>query len=70
MGKLRNKVMLDHYKDHGFSTRTEMIDEALSFFAQLIKRRERLAWKKKALTSYCKSNPENYFEPLDGDEFE
>ena len=70
LGKLKNKVMLDHYKELGFSTRTEMIDEALSFFAQMIKRRERLSWKKKALASYSESASENFFETLEGDEFE
>ena len=59
--------MLDHYKEHGFSTRTEMIDEALSFFNKWIKRRERNAWKKKALGSYADSSSENYFETIEDD---
>ncbi len=70
LGKLKNKVMLDHYKEHGFATRTEMIDEALSYFAKWIKRRQRIAWKEKALTSYGELRPENSFETIEGDDIE
>ena len=73
LGKLKNKLVLDHYKEHGFTTRTEMIDEALSFFSKWIKRRERMAWKKKALSSYAESSPEtitHFFETIEGDDFE
>ena len=70
LGKLKNKIMLDHYKELGFSTRTEMIDEALSFFNKWIKRRERITWKKKAMASYVESSPENYFETIEGDDIE
>ncbi len=70
LGKLKNKLILDHYKELGFSTRTEMIDEALSFFNKWLKRRERMKWKKQALFSYTESNPENYFEALEGEDFE
>jgi hypothetical protein len=70
LGKLKNKAVLDHYKEHGFSTRTEMIDEALSLFNQWLKRRERTIWRKKALSSYAEENPENYFEAIEDDEIE
>ena len=64
--KPQNLELLEQHKELGFSTRTQLIDAALTQFGKLIKKRGRKEWKKRALSTYAESQPRHFWEPVEG----
>jgi len=68
--KPENMEFIENYKEHGFSTKTQVIDEALTKLRKTVSKKIREKWKKEALSSYTGAHPEHFWEAIDGDDFE
>ncbi|MGZ3724694.1 MAG: hypothetical protein ACXWQQ_02800 [Pseudobdellovibrio sp.] len=72
VGKLKeeNNEMLEGYKKFGFSNKTKMLDHALDLLRENLNKEKRRSAREKMLGLYSQSSKENYFEELDGEDFE
>lgn len=72
IGKLKreNEAMLERSTILGYSNKTKMIDEALDLLRSHIKKQERRKAKAEMMNQYAASKVDNYFESIDGDDFE
>lgn len=72
VGKLKsiNNEMLDDHKKYGFTNKTKMLDHALDLLRENINKEKRRAVRENMLSLYAQSSTENYFESLDGEDFE
>lgn len=68
--KLENEQMLEQSASLGYTNKTRMIDEALDLLRAQVKKQERRKAKVKMMNQYAASHVENYFENIDGDDFE
>lgn len=68
--KPENLEFVENYKSYGFSTKTQVIDEALTKFRKAIARKTREKWKREALASYVSERPSHFWAPIEGDDFE
>lgn len=68
--KVENVELLTLCKELGFSNKTKMMDYALDLLRQRVKKQKRAQLREALFTSYSESKSENYFESIDGDDFE
>ena len=72
IGKLKqeNEAMLERSATLGYGNKTKMIDEALDLLRSHVKKQERRKAKAEMMNQYAASKVDNYFESIDGDDFE
>jgi hypothetical protein len=70
IGHLKNQSFVNEYKNFGFSTRNQMIDEALELLKKTIKKKQRAKWREEAHNDYAKSTIEYVWNSIDGEDFE
>ncbi len=69
LGRLKNESFIKDYKKYGFSTITQLVDVACEDLKRKIAAENRKKWREEAHEQYVKSNPENLWETIDGENF-
>ncbi len=68
--KVQNTILLENHEVYGFSNKTKMLDHALDLLREKVKKEKRRAERESMLNQYADSHPSNYFESIDGEDFE
>ncbi len=64
-----NEEFLKKYKEMGYSTKTQLANEAIAYLRLRKKEQLRMKWRADAFAQIADTKPDLVFEALDGEDF-